>query len=250
MIQKNIIVYNTGDYMYKVDDEKIMYDDNKLFAILPLVDFGSTCGIYKVRIGKDIYAIKLYNGIQRITLEKCKLLQQLKIDSYITPLKMLYISDKFKGYAMKFCKDKNLARRTLDLSIEEFATSTVKLLEDTEKLSEEKFRIYDGYITNGMYDKGFKIIDTDDYDYLPDTSLAEIQIENRKRINLFLKDVFVKNTKLSNVSDEKLKKIIEKCDKGDILFDEVFNAFCTKAYNITDTEITNISDIGKVLMKK
>ena len=35
-----------------------------------------------------------------------------------------------------------------------------------------------------------------------------------------------------------------------MLFDEVFNIICTTAYNITDTEIANLSDIGKVLMKK
>ena len=150
---------------------------------------------------------------------------------------------------MKFCEGRNLACRRLDLSIEEFAKSTIKLMEDTEKLSELKFQLYDSYITNGMYDNGFKMIDTDDYYYLPNESLTQIQDENRKRLNLFLKDVFVKNTGLYKISDHKLKNVIEKCDKGEILFDEVFNIFCSKAYNITDTELENISDIGKVLSK-
>lgn len=236
--------------MYKIDNEKIVFDDNKLFAILPPLDFGSTSNVYKVRVKENIYAIKLFNGLQRVTLEGCKQLQKLNIDSFVSPIKLIYINDKFKGYAMRFCEGRCLALRKLDLPITEFATSTVKLLEDSEKLSEEKFQIYDGYITNGMYDNGFKIIDIDDYDYLPKTALSEIQSENRRRINLFLKDVFVKNTKLFNIQDEKLKKVIKKCDKGEILFDEVFNIICSTAYNITDTEITNLSDIGKVLMKK
>lgn len=236
--------------MSKIDKDKIVFDDNKLFVLLPPIDFGSTCNVYKVRIGTDIYAMKIFNGIQRVTLEGCKELQKINIDSYISPIKLIYINGRFKGYAMRFCEGRCLALRKLDLSIDEFATSTVKLLEDTEKLSEEKFRIFDGYITNGMYDNGFRIIDIDDYDYLPNTSLSEIQAENRKRINLFLKDVFVKNTKLFDIQDERLKEVIKKCDKGEILFDEVFNIICSAAYNITDTEITNLSDIGKVLMKK
>lgn len=236
--------------MYKIDNERIVFADNKLFAILPTLDFGSTCNVYKVKVGSNIYAMKLFNGLQRVTLDGCKELQKLNIDSFVSPIKLIYINDKFKGYAMRFCEGRCLALRKLDIPITEFATSTVKLLEDTEKLSEEKFRIFDGYITNGMYDNGFKIIDTDDYDYLPDTPLSEIQNENRRRINLFLKDVFVKNTKLFDIKDERLKKIIEKCDKGEILFDEVFNIICSTAYNITDIEITNLSDIGKVLMKK
>lgn len=236
--------------MYKIDNEKIMFDDGKLFKILLPVDFGSTCNIYKVKIGADIYAIKLFNGLQRVTLEECENLQKLNIDSYVSPIKLIYINDRFKGYAMRFCEGSNLGVRKLDLHINEFASSTVKLLEDTEKLSEEKFRIFDGYITNGMYDNGFKIVDVDDYDYLPNTSLSTIQCENRRRINLFLKDVFVKNTKLFNIRDKKLKWVIEKCDEGEILFDEVFNIICSTAYNFTDKEITNLSDIGKVLMKK
>jgi len=236
--------------MYKIDNEKIVFDDNKLFTILPPVDFGSTCGVYKVRVKENIYAVKLFNGLQRITLDGCKELQKLNIDSYISPIKLIYINNRFKGYAMRFCEGRCLALRKLDLPITEFATSTVKLLDDTEKLSMEKFRIFDGYLTNGMYDNGFKIIDTDDYDYLPNTPLSDIQNENRIRINKFLKDVFVKNTRLFNITDEKINQAIEKCETGEILFDEVFNIICSTAYNITDIEITNLSDIGKVLMKK
>jgi hypothetical protein len=85
---------------------------------------------------------------------------------------------------------------------------------------------------------------------MPNTPLSEIQNENRIRINKFLKDVFIKNTRLFNIIDEKITDAIEKCENGEILFDEVFNIICSTAYNITDTEITNLSDIGKVLMKK
>ena len=43
--------------MYKVDSERIMFENNRLFALLPIIDFGSSCGVYKVRIDKDVYAI-------------------------------------------------------------------------------------------------------------------------------------------------------------------------------------------------
>lgn len=235
--------------MYKMEEKKLIFDDDTIFRVLHPLDFGSTCDIYKLRIYGQLYAVKVFNGLQRVTLEGCLEKQAIDIPSYITPLKILYINGKFKGYAMKFCEGRNLAFRKLDLSIEEFAKSTVKLMEDTEKLSELKFQLFDSYITNGMYDNGFKMIDTDDYYYLPNESLTIIQNENRKNLNLFLKDVFVKNTGLYNISDDELKNVIEKCDKGEILFDEVFNIFCTKAYNITDIELNNISDIGKVLSK-
>ena len=66
--------------MYKIDNEKILFSDNKLFAILPSVDFGSTCAIYKVRVGKVIYELKFFNWLQRVTLDGCKELQKLNIE--------------------------------------------------------------------------------------------------------------------------------------------------------------------------
>ena len=172
--------------MYKIDSEKIMFDNGRIFNIIPILDFGSSCDVYRVKIDNEIYAIKLFNGLQRITFEGCKRLQNLNIESYVSPIKLIYINNKFRGYAMKFCNGGNLAYRKLDIPIDEFASSTVKLMEDTEKLSACHYQLYDSYITNGMYDNGFKMIDMDDYNYSPDKPISDISSANMKRLNLFL----------------------------------------------------------------
>jgi hypothetical protein len=71
-----------------------------------------------------------------------------------------------------------------------------------------------------------------------------------KRLNLFLNDVFERNTGISSVKDKYIKELINKCQKGEILFEEVFNIICMMAYNKADKELNNISEVGKVLVKK
>ncbi len=235
--------------MYNIEDKRIMLEDDRILKILPLLGWGSQGDVYKIRIGKDVFALKVFNGLEKIDLDGYKQKLSLDIDSYISPIKLLYINNKFKGYLMKFCKGLDLHRRKLDIPITEFATSTVKLMEDTNKLSIEKYNIYDAFISNGMYDEGFRMIDIDRYPYEPNKSLGEIETVNNRRLNLFLKDIFEKNTGLYYIEDKYIRSLIEKCDKGEILFDEVFNVICSMAYNIADTELNNISEVGKVLRK-
>lgn len=235
--------------MYKVDEKKIVITDRQFLRILPKLDWGSTCNVYKIRVGYDMYALKVFNGLQRVTEEECERMQEINIDSYISPLKLLYISGRFKGYSMRLCAGKDLYQRSLDISVEEFAKNTVKLMEDTHKLSLCKYNIYDSYITNGMYDNGFRMIDMDDYVYEPNKSLDEIETLNNIRLNLFLKDVFVKNANIAFIEDDSIKDLLKKSDAGEITFEEVFNIICTRAYNIADEKLSTISDVGKVLRK-
>ena len=236
--------------MHQIVGNKIVYDSDRVFRMLLPIDFGSTSNIYKLKISGVLYAVKIFNGEERTNLYDIQNKQKINIDSYISPIKLLYVNEKFIGYVMRFCKDKNLAKRPLDLSINRFASDTIKLIKDTNELTNLRYNIFDGFLTNGMYDDGFRMIDMDDYTYEPNKSFSEVEFLNNKRLNLFLKDVFEKNTGLDNIEDEYIKSIMKKCEKGEILFDEVFNIICTLAYNITDTELNNISDIGKVLIKK
>ena len=88
----------------------------------------------------------------------------------------LIVKDKFKGYLMKYCKGKDLQRKPrLDISVSEFASSTVKLFEDTKKLTDLKYVIYDTFISNVMYDEGFRMIDMDAYTYEGSKSYSEIE---------------------------------------------------------------------------
>lgn len=70
--------------MYKVEDKKIIFENGELFTHLPSLGYGSHSDVYKFRIGKEIYALKVYNGSYEENLEKIKNLSNIKIDSYIS----------------------------------------------------------------------------------------------------------------------------------------------------------------------
>ena len=144
-------------------------------------------------------AIKKYNGLYKIDQENIERKMQIKIDSYVTPVKLIYISGRFNGYTMDFCKDKDLEKRRLNLSVDEFSSSVDKLVEDTKELSFLGFNIYDTFISNVMYDNGFKMIDTDDYPYVPNLSFDETSHINNMRLNHMLADIFIKNANLGNL---------------------------------------------------
>lgn len=239
------------NHMYKIEENKIILSDNSLFEIIKPIEFGSHSNIYKARLGTEMYAIKKYTWLFEESLENIERNSSIIIDSYITPLKILYIKDKFEGYLMKFCKGKDLSKRKLDISIDEFATNSVKLLEDTDRLSELNYYTYDTYITNIMYDDGFKMVDTDEYIYNPNYSQEELKNLNRMKINKLLSEIFIKNAGLANLyfNNVDFQKLIDRCKEGEILFEELFNILCVKAYNSADYELEKVSDIGKVMRK-
>ena len=55
--------------MYKVEDKKIIFEDNKLFSMLPSLGYGSQGDVYKFRLDKDFYALKVFNGLYIEKLE-------------------------------------------------------------------------------------------------------------------------------------------------------------------------------------
>ena len=152
---------------------------------------------------------------------------------------------------MPFCKGKDLEKRRLDISIDEFAISTDKLMDDTHELSLLKFNIYDTFISNVMYDEGFKMVDTDDYPYVPNLSLDEIEHLNNLRLNQMLTDIFLKNANLGNLyfNNVEFKKFIKKCEDGEFLFKEMFDLLCGIAQNEANGELVKVSEVGKVLSK-
>lgn len=237
--------------IYKIEEQKIIFPNNDMFKLLKPIADGSTSDIYKARIDKDMCAIKKYKWTFEPNQESIERKLDIDIYSYITPQKILYIRDKFEGYIMKFCKGGDLSKRKLDISIDEFSTSLDKLMEDTDKLSEIKHMIFDTYITNVMYDEGFRMIDTDDYSYHPTMSFDEVSHENMERLNKMLVDIFIKNTNLGILyfSNVEFLKFGEKCKKGEFLFKEMFDLLCGIAQNEANGELVKISEVGKVLSK-
>lgn len=238
--------------MYKLEDKKIIFDSNEIFAHLPFLGYGSQGDVYKLRIGKELYALKVFNGLNKENIENYEQKLEINIESYISPLKLLYIKDKFNGYMMKFCQGKDLEQRPkMNISIDEFAQSASKLFNDTKKLTELKYSIYDSFISNVMYDNGFKMIDIDRYPYEKRKKYEEINELNNIRLNQMLVDIFLNSTGLANMffQNVELKKIMINCTSGKISFEELFNQVCMMAYNSTEEELVSVSDIGKVLRK-
>jgi hypothetical protein len=236
--------------MYNIEGKKIIFEDNKLFSMLPSLGYGSQGDVYKFRLDKEFYALKVFNGLNIEYLENYEQKLNINIDSYVSPIKLLYVKDKFKGYLMKYCKGKDLQMRPkLDITVSEFASSTVKLFEDTKKLTDLKYVIYDTFISNVMYDEGFKMIDIDNYPYELNKSLSEIDELNRLRLNKMLVTIFINTTGLASLAytDVEFTKLLDKCTSGNIGFEELFNDLCMKAYNVADKEIEKVEDIGKVL---
>ena len=237
--------------MYKKIGNKILFPDNEMFEILKPVAYGSHSDIFKARIDKDMCAIKKYNWVYNEDKENIERKIAINIDSYITPEWLLYIRGKFDGYIMPFCRGKDLEKRKLDISIDEFSSSTDKLMDDTHKLSLLNFNIYDTFISNVMYDEGFKMVDTDDYPYVPELSLDEIEHLNSLRLNQMLTDIFLKNANLGNLyfQNVEFKKFIKKCEDGEFLFKEMFDLLCGIAQNEENGQLVKVSEVGKVLSK-
>lgn len=238
--------------MYKLEDKKIIFDKDFNFKkVLPLIGYGSHSDVYKIKIGNEVFALKVFNGLRVEHLKNYKAKLNINIESYISPIRILYIDNKFKGYLMKFCKGKDLEKRKLDMPVEEFALSSTKLINDTKKLTILKYNIYDTFISNVMYDEGFKMIDMDDYPYESSKTLREINDINSIRLNQLLVNVFLNSTGLAGMffQNVEMTKLMSKCTSGKITFEELFNTVCTMAYNVTDEEINKVSEIGKVLKK-
>lgn len=238
--------------MFRLEDKKIIFEQPIDFLkTFPLLGWGSQGDVYKIKIENKFYALKVFNGLEKESLRNYQNKLNINIESYVSPLRILYVNDKFKGYLMDFCKGKDLEQRNLNISIDEFAQSSAKLIIDTRKLTLLKYSIYDTFISNVMYDNGFKMIDIDRYPYEDKKTRKEIEELNNRRLNQMLVNIFLNSTGLAGMffQNVELTKLMANCTSGKTTFEELFNEVCMKAYNITDEEITKVSEIGKVLKK-
>lgn len=242
--------YKMYNDRYELDDEKIMFYGHIEFdSLLPLLGIGSTSAVYKIRIGNKFWALKVFNGLRHESLENYQNKSKLDIKSYISPIRIMYLNGKFNGYLMNFCSGKDLEKRKLNISIDEFSKKSDEIFDDTHKLSLKRYNIYDSYISNVMYDDGFKMVDMDDYPYNSEDSIEQIEEMNKQRLNQMLVDVLIKNAGIANMifSNVELQKLINSCKSGKISFKELYDKICLLAYNNSKQEISEISEIGKAL---
>lgn len=241
---------NKQKSFYRLEENKIIITDSNIIKYLPRLGYGAQGDVYKIWVEDEVFAIKIFNGAYKEDLKKYESKLKLCIDSYISPLKILYINDNFKGYLMRYCRGKDLQKRKLDITIPEFAKSTVKLMEDTNELTLNGYIIYDAYLKNVMYDNGFKMIDIDRYHFKSDGfNDDEVFNLNKIRLNKMLLDAFRKNAELLTYDDPYFNDLVLSCENGEIFFEEFFNQICMKVLKITDCEINKIDEIGKVLKK-
>lgn len=241
---------NKQKLFYRLEENNIIITDPSVIKYLPRLGYGAQGNVYKIWIEDEVYAIKIFNGAYKEELNNYEQKLKLSINSYVSPLKILYINGNFKGYLMKYCRGKDLEKRKLNINIFEFARNAVKLMEDTNILTENGYIIYDAYLKNVMYDNGFKMIDIDRYhsrsDGFTDNEISNL---NKIRLNQMLLDVFRKNAELLTYDDPYFNNLVLSCENGEIFFEEFFNQICMKALKISDYPIDKLDEIGKVLKK-
>lgn len=237
--------------MYKLEDKKIIFNDAMSIRELPFLGSGAEGDVYKLKISGKNYAIKIFNGLSEENVKDFRKKLNINIDSFISPLKLLYINNKFKGYLMNYCSGKNFFDRKFNLPIDDFKKSVIKLTSDVEKLSELRYIIQDTYSGNIMYKDGFKIIDIDNYIYDKEESLSEIKRYNIRMMTGFLTEIFIYSTTCESafLKNTELFSLSKQYISTDMGFMEFFDKVYTIAFNNADREINTISDIGKVLKK-
>ena len=237
--------------MYKVEEKKILFYGANDFSELPYIDSGSHGDVYKIRIKDKDFALKIFNGLFEEDEKKYEEKLGINISSYISPLKITYLNDKFNGYLMKLCRSDNLYNKPLNLGKDSLKKHAQKLIFDTEKLSLLKYLISDTYVTNIMFDNGFKMIDMDSYERKPNWSFNKIKDSNEKIVIDLLLDVFIYCTSTESIfiKNKALNTLKDDCLSRKILFEEFIDKVFDIASNISDKKIEKMHEAGLVLRK-
>lgn len=244
--------------MFKLEDKKIIFNSNFNFDDLEYLNCGCNAVVYKLKVGNNDYALKIFYNTNHWKLEKFEKKLDLNISSFISPIKISYLDNKFNGYLMKLCRGNNLLEQNLDISIGDFIINSDKLFYDTAILSDAKYLMQDINKKNVMYDNGFKIIDIDFYEYCPDyffnnliKDKKAIKKYNKKNVTQMLIDIFIWNAKINYLfeQDNELEQLKNDCIMGKISLNDFFYILCTLV--CCDEEYKNISiqDVGKKLIR-
>ena len=242
-------MYKLESRPYSIEDGVIIFKDkNFCERTLPQIGQGSKSDVYKFRVDGKFYALKIFNSLYNPDIENFRRKMKIDIPSYVQPLMLSYLRDTFNGYLMQLCDGKDLERRKLDITLSEFEQSFIKLISDTDKLTELGYTIYDTFISNIMYDNGFKMIDIDDYPF----GEQDRKDLNHIRLNRTLLDIFSKNARLGLLFLDvvELTKLKSLCESGNITFQEFYEIILSKILNDVDPDITKLPELGKVLSKK
>lgn len=244
--------------MFKSEDKKINFNSNFNFETLEYINCGGNSTVYKIKVGEEYYALKIFNSLDHWKVEKFERKLDLSIPSFISPIKISYLNNKFNGYLMKLCRGDNLLEQNLDISIGDFIRSSDKLFYDTILLSESKYLIQDISKANVMFDNGFKVIDMDFYAYCPEyvfndliNNINEIRRYNKKSVTQMLIDVFVWNAEIKNLFEQEneLEQLKNDCIIGKISLNQFLSVLCGLVCCNEEYESIKIEEVGKRLIR-
>ena len=233
--------------MYKLYNDKIVFSNEKFLKQLKYINSGSHADVYKIKINGKNYALKIFNDECSESSKNFKNKISINIDSFITPLKLLYINKEFSGYLMKYCDGKDLSQIKLNISLNDFYNSYSKLALDVKKLSEFKLVMCDVFEGNIIYNNGFKFIDTDCYIYDEDVEIKYIYDINTRILDYVIMNIFLKGLDVNINVYKYIKDTVDGVRNSTITFDYAFNEICNKAKEVEDVKTLN--QTGKVLNK-
>ncbi|MBQ1496224.1 MAG: hypothetical protein IIZ40_02590 [Bacilli bacterium] len=126
-------------------------------------------------------------------------LEKINNDTYIAPLELLIKDNELIGYIYDYIDGKTLKRVGLNFKIEELIEAYDRLEEDTRKISESKFALYDTHDKNIIFNGGFKVIDLDKGIFVDD------EVENIYKYNMSE----INQTIIHSIFNESRNKMLE-----------------------------------------
>lgn len=232
--------------MYKLVDKKILFSDKFNFCDLECIGFGANAKVYKIELEGKYYALKIFNEPKYWDLKKMKKKLDLNISSFVFPVRISYLNNKFNGYVMDFYNGCNLQKQELNISINEFIEYANKLFNDTDKLSELRYIIQDESISNTMFNDGFKIIDIDFYDNEFNPLLKDvddIKRFNRKAITRLLVNIFILKARIADLFEKniELEQLRINCILGKLSLEKFINIVCNMIFNIEKIDVSSLT---------
>ena len=220
--------------MYTIKGNKIYFDKDFKVEDLEFLGSGANAKVYKIKIEDKWYALKIFSEYELWHDSWLEDKLDLNLESFIEPLKLVYINDIFCGYIMEYCKTKTILEEKPKLSIDEIVLHSLKLYEDTDKLSERQIIIQDEGVKNTVFENGFKLIDLDHYYKCPlkgyFKDLDVIKDFNRQTITRLLINVYFHSVGLEGIcyEDDKLKEKRDECLEGKMSLEDFLKKIACK----------------------
>ena len=230
--------------MYKLIGDKIRFNGKFDVNELECIGSGANAIVYTINFDSKKYALKIFDIPGYWNSKEIGELMNISIESFIMPEKKFYLNHRFRGYLMKFCNGKSLNKEKLNITIGEFINSSKKLLSDTNRLSELNYVVENLSLDNLIYDNGFKVIDTDLFEYQPNNK--KIKEFNKKEMTILLLTAFINGIGLDHAFNRypKLNNLKNNCINNGLSFITFVKIICELVYDKNKYNDITLSDLG------